>query len=294
MRKHIITAAALLMAAMNMQAQGIVITKTDGTKYIIPAEQLESITTYDFRDWDLPEGDSPEFTANGVTFKMKLVEAGTFIMGSEDSDAFNFENPMTSVTFTKDVYLSETEVTQELWEAIMGSNPAYFIDPARPVESVSWDACHEFLDKLSHITGHPFRLPTEAEWEFAARGGNKSKGFHYSGSSFLDDVAWNKANTFDKGTNSPAYGTHAVATKKPNELGIYDMSGNVSEWCEDWYGVYPPGDKTDPTGPDHGFYHVYRGGGWDSAARLCRVSWRGSATADKTYNNLGIRLALSY
>ena len=269
MKKQIFMAAALFMAALNIQAQGIVVTKTDGTKYIIPAEQLESITTYDFRDWDLPEGDSPEFTARGVTFKMKLVEAGTFTMGSEDSDAFNFENPMTSVTFTKNVYISETEVTQELWEAIMGSNPSYFVDPSRPVESVSWDACHEFLDKLSHITGHPFRLPTEAEWEFAARGGNKSRGFHYSGSSFLDDVAWNKANTFDKGVNSPAYGTHAVATKKPNELGIYDMSGNVSEWCEDGYGVYPPGDKTDPTGPDHGFYHVAADGTAPPACAVC-------------------------
>ena len=282
------------MAALQLQAQGIVVNKTDGTKVFFPADQVESITAYDFNDWDLPDSNAPVFTVGDVSFKMIKVEAGTFYMGSEDSDAFNYENPITPVTFSKDYYIGETEVTQELWEAVMGSNPSFFNKPQHPVESINWTVCHEFLEKLTRITGHPFRLPTEAEWEYAARGGNLSRGFHYCGSSFIDNVAWHKSNCFDKGVNSPDYGTHAVATKQANELGLYDMSGNVCEWCEDWYDVYPPGAKTDPKGPDNGFYRVYRGGAWDSAARLCRPTWRGNATPEKTYNMLGLRLVLSY
>ena len=240
-------------------------------------------------------------TVNGVTFKMIKVEGGTFKMGAQstdpngenyDSEAYSWGQPVHNVTLD-DYYIGETEVTQELWEAVMGTNPSFFSGSNNPVESVSWDDCQEFIAKLNRLTGKEFRLPTEAEWEYAARGGNKSRGYKYAGSNTIGEVAWYDDNACDGvGKNSPAYGIHPVGTKSPNELGLYDMSGNVDEWCSDWYGEYSSFSQTNPTGPTSGSYRVLRGGCWDYSARVCRVSDRGVGIPDDRYYSGGFRLAL--
>ena len=227
------------------------------------------------------------FTVNGVSFTMIAVEGGTFQMGAtseQGSDAYDSEKPVHSVTLS-DYYIGETEVTQELWTAVMGNNPSWYSgNPQRPVEQVSWNACQEFIKKLNQLTGKNFRLPTEAEWEYAARGGKKSKGYKYSGSNTIDDVAWYKNNSGSK--------THDVKTKQANELGIYDMSGNVWEWCQDWYGSYSSSSQANPTGPSSGSSRVLRGGSWGGNARDCRVSNRGSNFPDSRNNYNGFRLVL--
>ena len=218
------------------------------------------------------------YTANGVSFKMIAVKGGTFQMGSDDG-----YNAVHQVTLS-DYYIGETEVTQELWNAVMGSNPSYFYgNMQRPVETVSWNDCQTFISRLNELTGETFRLPTEAQWEYAARGGYKSKGYTYSGSNAIDDVAWHWYNS-DRTT-------HPVKTKAPNELGIYDMSGNVWEWCSDWYGDYSSAAQTDPTGPATGYYRVGRGGSWDNDATYCRVAFRGNSTPTNRFSHLGLRLA---
>ena len=227
------------------------------------------------------------FTVNAVQFKMVKVAGGTFQMGAtseQGSDALTDEKPVHSVTLS-DYYIGQTQVTQELWEAVMGSNPSYFKgDNQRPVENVSWNDCQEFIEKLNRLTGKNFRLPTEAEWEYAARGGNKSKGYKYSGSYSPDAVAWYGNNSGDK--------THAVATKQANELGLYDMSGNVREFCQDWYGKYSSHSQSNPKGANAGIGRVLRGGGWFYDARDVRVSYRGYSTPDIRYYGGGLRLAL--
>ena len=191
--------------------------------------------------------------------------------------------------------IGKTEVTQELWEAVMGSNPSRFKDsnfndpnlqdPKLPVEQVSWNDCQTFITKLNALTGKNFRLPTEAEWEFAARGGKKSQGYKYSGSNNIGDVAWYKDNSGKK--------THPVKTKQANELGIYDMSGNVWEWCQDWKGSYSSEAQTNPKGATTGSYRVNRGGSWRDNAVRCRSSYRYDYYPDLRYNYLGFRLVLS-
>ena len=218
---------------------------------------------------------------NGVKFTMIKVEGGTFQMGGILDD---YEKPIHQVTLTNDYYIGETEVTQELWTAVMGSNPSYFKSSDQlPVEQVSWNDCQTFISKLNTLTGRTFRLPSEAEWEFAARGGNASEGYTYSGSNTVGDVAWYDSNSSSK--------THEVATKAPNELGIYDMSGNVWEWCQDWYGSYSSSAQTNPTGPTSGSFRVYRGGGWNYFDYNCRVAVRDYVTPDFNYFS-GFRLAL--
>ena len=225
-------------------------------------------------------------TVNGVIFEMVYVEGGTFDMGAtseQGSDAYDWEKPVHRVTLS-DYYIGKYEVTQELWEAVMGSNPSYFIGAQNPVEYVSWNDCQNFIKKLSSLTGMTFRLPTEAEWEYAARGGKKSLHYKYSGSGNIDDVAW----YYDNSGSS----THAVGTKTANELGIYDMSGNVWEWCSDWYGGYSAGAQTNPQGPSSGYNRVLRGGSWYNGAWICRVSNRyDSAPGYGDYIN-GLRLVL--
>ncbi len=226
------------------------------------------------------------FYANGVPFEMVEVRGGTFRMGAtseQGCDAYDWEKPVHSVTLSG-YYIGKTEVTQALWKAVMGSNPSYFKGDDLPVENVSWDDCQVFVRKLNSLTGQNFRLPTEAEWEFACRGGNNSLGYKYSGSDNIDNVAWYDGNSGDK--------THPVATKSANELGIYDMSGNVWEWCCDWYGDYTSGALTNPKGPESGSYRVRRGGGWSSYARYCRSSIRDFYYPSFRYGNLGLRLAL--
>jgi len=225
---------------------------------------------------------SKTFTVSGVNFKMIKVEGGTFQMGS--NDGVPDERPVHGVTLSS-YYIGQTEVTQELWQAVMGSNPSASKRLVKPVEHVSWEECQTFISKLNQLTGQKFRLPTEAEWEYAARGGKQSKGYKYSGSNTLADVAWYRDNSSSK--------THPVATKLPNELGLYDMSGNVWEWCQDRKGSYSSSSQTNPTGPTSGSDRVYRGGSWFNDARGCRVSCRTSYTPSGKLNNLGFRLALS-
>ncbi|MBQ9295184.1 MAG: formylglycine-generating enzyme family protein [Bacteroidaceae bacterium] len=231
-------------------------------------------------DPDPQPGGAQTYTVNGVSFKMTPVAGGTFQMGSTTGDSD--EEPVHQVTLSN-FSIGETEVTQELWQAVMVTNPSNFKGNKLPVERVSWNDCQTFITKLNQLTGKTFRLPTEAEWEYAARGGNKSNGYTYSGSNTIGDVAWYTSNSSST--------THAVATKAPNELGIYDMSGNVEEWCQDWYGSYSSGSQTNPTGPTTGSYRVIRGGSWSSYAAFCRVAYRDSYAPSDTSNNLGLRLA---
>lgn len=221
------------------------------------------------------------FNVNGVEFTMAYVEGGTFMMGNADPDALPCERPVHQVTLS-DYYIGETEVTQALWQAVMGINPSYFKGYNQPVEMVSWHDCYEFIGRLNEITGDNFSLPTEAQWEFAARGGNYSKGYKYSGSNNFDVVAWFTENSDEM--------THPVGTKQANELGIYDMSGNVWEWCSDWYGSYSSVAVTDPAGPSSGSHRVVRGGSWYGSAASCRCTNRGNLTPAITRSYLGLRL----
>lgn len=233
------------------------------------------------------EANSGRFTVNGVSFEMVRVEGGTFRMGATSEENWlveRDEKPVHSVTLSS-YYIGKTEVTQALWEAVMGINPSRFKGDYLPVENVSWDDCQEFIRKLNSMTGQNFRLPTEAEWEFACRGGNNSRGYKYSGSNNLGSVAWYDGNSGNK--------THPVGTKAPNELGIYDMSGNVWEWCADWYGDYSSGAQTNPTGPYGGSNRVYRGGSWNYDVGRCRSSNRDFYYPSIRDIILGLRLALS-
>jgi len=222
-----------------------------------------------------------QFTVNGVSFIMIPVEGGTFQMGSNDGGSD--EKPMHSVTLSN-YYIGQTEVTQTLWKAVMGNNPSFSKGDNRPVEDVSWNDCQTFISKLNSLTGQHFRLPTEAEWEFAARGGNRSQGYQYSGSNTIGDVAWAEYSSSK---------THPVGTKQANELGIYDMSGNVQEWCQDWYGSYSSSAQTNPTGPTSGSYRVNRGGSWYSGYRDCRSADRNINYPDDRCGLIGLRLVLS-
>lgn len=231
------------------------------------------------------------YTIDGVSFKMVGVEGGTFTMGYEISysQERNDAAPEHKVTLSS-YYIGKTEVTQALWIAVMGRNPSRFIGVDLPVENVSWDDCQVFIRKLNAITGEHFRLPTEAEWEYAARGGRYSRGFSCSGSPSaapqLYIAAWYEENSRKR--------THPVDTKADNELGLSDMSGNVWEWCQDYYGTYESEDQTNPTGPASGRLRVNRGGSWASGAASCYVSKRGANSPGDAsrYDDVGLRLAL--
>ncbi len=247
-------------------------------------------------------------SATPVPAGMVLVKSGTFTMGniSGDSD----EQPTHSVTLSS-FYISKTEVTQGQWKAVMGSNPSHFkgLGDNGPVESVSWYDCISYCNKLSIKESKPpvysingntspsswksgtivrdtsakgYRLPTEAEWEYAARGGNQSHSYTYSGSNNLDSVGWYYGNSERT--------THQVGTKAANELGIFDMSGNVFEWCWDWGVAYSSSAQTNPTGPSSGSWHLLRGGSWDLNSYYCRVSFRGSIYPGSNYNVIGFRV----
>jgi formylglycine-generating enzyme required for sulfatase activity len=240
------------------------------------------------------------FEVKGVSFKMKYIERGTFTMGAtnEQSGDYSSDEMPTHKVALSDFSIGETEVTQALWTAVMGSNPSYFspnnsytYTRTRPVENVSWNDCQTFITRLNELTGMTFRLPTEAEWEFASRGGNLSMGYKYAGSNSIGEVAWWQNNSYSNEIGF-GYSTHIVATKLPNELGLYDMSGNVSEWCEDWYDSYSGSSQANPMGPSTGTYRICRGGSWVSPYIQCRVSKRGySEPTSKSYG-LGLRLAL--
>lgn len=229
---------------------------------------------------------SQTFTVNGVKFTMVPVEGGTFTMGATSEqvgDAEVDENPAHQVTLS-DYYIGQTEVTQALWEAVMGSNPSDSKGDNLPVERVSWNDCQVFIQKLNQLTGKQFRLPTEAEWEYAARGGRKSRGCKYAGGNDIGLVAW-----YDD--NNSGNRAHTVATKQANELGIYDMNGNVWEWCSDWYDGYQLSSQSDPQGPSSGSSRVNRGGICYGDARGCRVSDRNYNTPVGRFDVLGLRLS---
>ena len=250
----------------------------------------------DVRDLDITSADAPltmafrdfgnhTFTVNGVQFTMVAVGGGTFTMGAtseQGRDAWDDEKPAHKVTLS-DYYIGQTEVTQALWKAVMGSNPSNHKGDNLPVENVSWNDCQVFIQKLNQLTGKQFRLPTEAEWEYAARGRRKSRGYKYAGGNDIGLVAWYSGNS--------GYETHLVATKQANELGIYDMSGNVWEWCSDWYGDYTSSSRSDPQGPSLGSIRVIRGGGYYNFAGYCRISCRSVNTPDGRGDNRGLRLS---
>lgn len=215
----------------------------------------------------VPASEVQSFAVDGVTFTMIKVTGGTFKMGSDRSS----ENatPIHDVTLS-DYYIGENEVTQELWQVVMGYNPSYHKGSKRPVDNVSWQDCQTFIKKLNELTGHVFRLPTEAEWEFAAKGGIWSEDFIYSGSNDIDNVAWYGGNSYYSGD----YETKNVGTKAPNELGIYDMTGNVEEYCQDWYGEYSGSRQINPTGPVTGSKHIQRGGSFASREFACTTTFR--------------------
>lgn len=240
-------------------------------------------------------GDSQRtITVGNVSFTMIRVEGGTFQMGAtkEMENPNDDEKPVHQVTLSS-YYIGETEVTQALWKAVMGTTIRQQRDKADksfpirgegadyPMYYISWDDCQEFISRLNQKTGLQFRLPTEAEWEYAARGGNKSRGYQYSGSNNLGDVAWHKSNN-----------TYTVYYRWSNELGIQGMSGNVREWCQDWYGSYSSSTQNNPTGPNSGSLRVIRGGDWDCEARDCRSSNRRGKAARIRASIYGLRLAL--
>lgn len=234
--------------------------------------------------------------ANGVPFTMIAVKGGSFQMGAtseQGSDALHEEKPPHRVSLS-DYYIGETEVTQALWQAVMGTNPSYNKGSNLPVEKVSWDICQQFITRLNQITGCHFRLPTEAEWEYAARGGYKSQGYRYSGSNTLSSVGWFKDNSGSRLDGNINQKSHPVKNKRANELGIYDMSGNVWEWCQDRYDgeYYGKSPTNDPCNNELGSYRVCRGGSWDYSQNGCRVARRGYNRPASTSNDIGLRLAL--
>lgn len=239
--------------------------------YLLSGET--SVTTYE------------TFTVNGVSFSMVRVAGGTFMMGATEEqgdDASYWEIPAHQVTLTSSYMIGETEVTQELWLAVMGTNPSMHTgDLQKPVEYVTWLDCQDFINQLNTMTGMAFRLPTEAEWEYAARGANRTHGYKYAGSNNVNDVAWYTGET-----------THAVALLQPNELGLYDMSGNVDEWINDYWSLYTSEPQVDPIGPETGTNHPYRGGSWYGGATASRVSCRMYRSETFKRGTMGLRLAL--
>jgi formylglycine-generating enzyme required for sulfatase activity len=211
-----------------------------------------------------------------------VVEGGTFTMGCTDDDCEEGSNELPKHQVTLSNYkIAKYTVTQQEWEAVMGNNPSHFKGHDLPIENVNWNNVQEFIQKLNLLTGKNYRLPTEAEWEYAARGGNKSQGFKYSGSNHIDEVAWYKDNSNQ---------THPVGTKKSNELGIFDMSGNVFEYCSDWYGDYMSNSQINPPGTSMGIYRVVRGGAYSSPVQLTRVSYRNGWMPNSILQIGGFRL----
>ena len=236
------------------------------------------------------EGEDRLVTVGSVTFTMIPVKGGTFQMGAtkeQTGEARKDEKPVHTVTLDN-FQIGETEVSQALWREVMGSNPSTYKGNDLPVTNVTWEDCQEFIKKLNERTGKQFRLPTEAEWEFAARGGTASKGYMFSGSDEVRSVAWHNRDSNRDRHNGP----YAIKSKDPNELGIYDMSGNVNEWCQDWFGDYTADPHTNPQGPATGKEHVYRGGSWWYYGMSCRVSRRNSGVKD-VRGVIGLRLAMS-
>ena len=242
-------------------------------------------------------GSGQNYTENafGINMKMVYVEGGSYNMGctgEQGGDCYNDEKTVRYVTVS-DFYIGQFEITQAQWQAVMGTSvyqqqskaggsSTYGTGNDYPMYYVSWEEAKEFCRRLSQQTGKTYRLPTEAEWEYAARGGNKTQNSKYAGGFSLDYVGWYTSNSGNR--------THAVGNKSANELGIYDMSGNVREWCEDWYGDYRSYDTDNPKGATSGSFRVLRGGSWNYSATLCRVSHRGNISPGYRYDFNGFRV----
>jgi formylglycine-generating enzyme required for sulfatase activity len=223
----------------------------------------------------------------GVTMKLVLIRPGKFMMGSPDSEQGHEgnEGPQHEVTISKPFYMGVTEVTQAQYEAVVGTHASANRGPANPVERVSWEEATEFCRRLSQKTHKTLRLPTEAEWEYACRAGSKTRFFFGESDDALDEHAWHSGNS--------AGITHPVGQKKPNAWGLYDMAGNMWEWCQDFYGDYASGAATDPAGPDSGTHRVLRGGAWHFKPIYCRSAVRSFSTSDNHTFDFGFRVAAS-
>ena len=284
-----------LLSSKERSDELMLVADVDNNGVIDISDLADMIDYILFGKWPGEQQPRPvSYTVNGVTFEMMPVAGGTFTMGANDGDTYArpWEKPAHEVTLS-DYYIGVTEVTQALWMAVMITNPSWYSggngyvnNYQRPVERVSYEQCQTFIAKLNQMTGLTFRMPTEAEWEYAARGGNMSKGYLYAGSDDIEEVSWHKGNSSNV--------THVVATKAPNELGLYDMSGNVAEWCSDWYDAnyYSISPVLDPQGPSTGGSYVYRGGSWDQAFRMSRVSCRIEGFPESGTVNNGLRLAM--
>ena len=307
--KKLFMAAVLVLSSFAVQAQDVIISRKTTTTTTTSTTTVPKPKPNKPSPTDFP---GQTFTANGVSFKMILVEGGTFTMGATDEDGEEEEEPTHRVTLSS-YYISETEVTQALWEAVMGTTisqqhekalsnksntkdyPLYNVGDNHPMYYVSWDECQSFIQRLDSLTGRKFHLPTEAEWEFAARGGKRSKNNMYSGGNLytIRKVMW--CESYNK-KGELITGPHPVKTKAPNELGIYDMSGNVAEWCQDWFGPYTSSSQTNPTGPETGTKRVTRGGDWMTYPHGCRVAFRREdVNYEPFYSSfrIGFRLALN-
>lgn len=284
-----------------VSAQGVIICTKNGNKIKIPEEELDSITYYTLDEsegeeiindvFPFNEGMKRLFFVNGVSLCMVPVKAGTYSMGSGYKYRGTDEYPEHKVTLTNDYYIGECEVTQGLWKAVTGTLPDNNygnVGRNYPVTRISYEDVLSFISQLNKLTGENFRLPTEAEWEYAARGGNKSQNYTYSGGNGISMVGW----YYD---NNNHYGEREVKGKNPNELDIYDMSGNVSELCSDWYDekYYSSSPSVDPLGPDNGLYRVIRGGDYFSKEDDCRVAARNFCKPTNTASSIGFRLALT-
>lgn len=213
---------------------------------------------------------------------MVVVKGGTFLMGSKDGD--RYEKPVHSVSLSS-FEIGKYEVMQAQWIAVMGDNPSYFKGDSLPVENVSWNDIQIFITKLNEKTNKTYRLPTEAEWEYAASGGLEALSTIYSGSNSIGDVAWS--------AEDKEYTTQKIGRKQANELGLYDMSGNVSEWCSNWYGIYYEDSVTNPQGPSTGSKRISRGGSWSSNDFFTRITFRNFNEPEHKTNLKGFRLARS-
>ena len=236
--------------------------------------------------WNDSVTETQKIIIKEIIENMIKVEGGTFVMGTtkeQDSESEEDERIPHNV-FLNDFCIGKYEIKQREWAALMGYNPSKFKGDNKPVENVSWYDCKMFIDKLNRYTGFKFRLPTEAEWEYAARGGNKTNGYKYSGDTILKNVAW----VFEQGK----IGTHPVGLKKSNELGLYDLSGNVYEWCEDWYDVYLSRTENNPQGAVNGRTKVFRGGCWNNFGKQCRVTYRCNDFPKSRFSYIGFRLVL--
>ena len=277
--KHLILTLLLILCPIGMAAQSTITRHKPKPAVTKPKPATKPKAKPAPRRNSSATGLSAEL--NKLINNMVYVSGGTFIMGGDESSD---QTPTHSVTLSS-YYICKYEVTQALWRAVMGSNPSKFKGDNLPVEQVSWNDCQTFINRLNNYTGRNFRLPTEAEWEFAARGGNYSRRYKYSGSNYIGDVAWYADNSGNR--------THPVGTKQANELGLYDMSGNVWEWCSDWYGSYSSYSQSNPTGATSGFGRVERGGNWCGLARYCCSSHRSYYAPGNSFDDLGLRLVLS-